>query len=161
MTEDSLVVLSLGFVVLAVVGLVAWFLKLRFRRRELQHQEWMAAVEKGVPLPELGDLETGMDGLRTYLLRGLIWLACGITVTIFLAALWGTTEKSYSTDVWIRQVQQLREIGLSPGRIELAVGSYPIGRQRFPLGLCWIGLVPAGIGVAYLAFYRIEKQRSK
>ena len=124
MSQDSIVVLNIGLIILALIGLLAWFLTLRFRRRELQHREWMAAIEKGMPLPELKGLETGMDGPRTYLLRGLVWLACGLTLMLFLS-------------VWVQTT------------------------RGFPFGLAIIGIVPAGVGAAYILFYVLETNRSQ
>ena len=159
MRDDTLVALMAGFVIVAAAGLVAYFMTLRFRRRELQHKEWMAAVEKGVPLPELDGLETSMGGFRAYLLKGLVWLACGVTLMLFLSV-WTSTGQPPSVETTVREAQQLRELGLTDQQI-LGLTSSQRTRRVFPIGLSMIGLVPAGIGVAYLAFYRIEKQRSK
>ena len=161
MTDDALVALNFGFIILAVTGLVAWFLALRFRRREMQHREWMAALEKGVSLPTLGGLEMGMGGPNTYLLKGLIWLACGLTLTVFLWGLWLSVPPVDTTDSYVRQVGMLREAGYSSAEIARMVGSSAKPRPRVPLGLSLIGLVPAGIGAAYLVFYRLEVRRAR
>ena len=159
MREDTLFAITAGFVILAVTGLVAYFMTLRFRRRELQHKEWMAAIEKGVPLPELDGLETSMGGSRAYLLKGMVWLACGVTLMLFLSV-WTSTGQPPSVETKVREAQQLRELGYTDQQIRgLAAAERP--RPIFPIGLSLIGLVPAGIGVAYLAFYGIEKRRSK
>jgi hypothetical protein len=134
---------------------------LRFRRRELQHREWMAALEKGVPLPDLNALERGMGGPRTHLLRGLIWLACGVTLILFLWGVWATAPEQRPTDAYVRQARDLREGGYSAEEIRRILGAYPTARPTFPLGLSLIGLVPAGIGVAYLVFYRMEDRRPR
>ena len=63
-------------------------LYMRFRRRELQHKERLAAIEKGVGLPELNDFEPGP---RIYLLRGMIWLFSGLTLLVFLVGVSLTT----------------------------------------------------------------------
>ena len=161
MSEDTLVVLNIWLIIVAVTGLAAWFFKLRFRRRELQHREWMAAIEKGVPLPELSGIEMGMDGPRTYLLKGLIWLACGVTLTLFLSGLWLTTTERQSMDARVRQAEQLRQLGYSSEEVRGMVAPTQRLGRGFPLGLSFVGLIPAGIGVAYLAFYRLEMRRSK
>jgi hypothetical protein len=158
MRDDILFALTVGFVIVAVTGLVAYFMTLRFRRRELQHKEWMAAIEKGVPLPALDALETSMGGSRTYLLKGMVWLACGVTLMLFLSV-WTSTGQPPSVETKVREAQQLRELGYTDQQI-LGLTSQN-ARPIFPIGLSMIGLVPAGIGIAYLAFYRIEKQRSK
>ena len=163
MSEGAAVALTFGFALFSVSALVLYVLKLRFRRRELQHQEWMAALEKGVPLPELNSLETSMGASRVYLLRGLIWLAIGLTLTLFLSAMWLTSSgdrESISTRA--RQERELVELGYS--REEARRMLPPIGmtiKPSFPLGLSVIGLVPAGVGLAYLVFYRLETRRPR
>jgi hypothetical protein len=159
MRDDILFALTVGFVIVAVTGLVAYFMTLRFRRRELQHREWMAAIEKGVPLPALDALETSMGGSRAYLLKGMVWLACGLTLMLFLSV-WTSTGQPPSVETKVREAQQLRELGYTDQQI-LGLTAAQNARPIFPIGLSMIGLVPAGIGIAYLAFYRIEKQRSK
>lgn len=160
MSVDAAVAFGIGFVLLAVMVLVGWSLKLRHRRREIQHQEWMAALEKGVPLPDLRVLEAGMGGgARTYLLHGLIWLFCGLTLTVFLVGVWLTSNTAPSLDV---QIRQARELGYTENQIREMTGMLRgqiLVNQRgpgFPFGLCLVGLVPAGVGVAYLLFYRAE-----
>ena len=155
----DIIAFTAASVILAVTGLVAYFMTLRFRRRELQHKEWMAAIEKGVPLPELNGLETSMGGSRAYLLKGMVWLACGVTLMLFLSV-WTSTGQPPSVETKVREAQQLRELGYTDQQI-LGMTSAQNARPIFPIGLSMIGLVPAGIGIAYLAFYRIEKQRSK
>jgi hypothetical protein len=148
----------------SAAALVAWGLMLRFRRREIQHREWMAALEKGLPLPELSRLENGMNGSRTNLLRGLIWLTCGVTLTVFLVGVWMTSNSRPSLDEQIRQArdlgytqEEIREMANDWRRQALFRASTP----GFPLGLTFVGIVPAGIGIAYLVFYRVESRRGR
>ena len=154
----------LGFVIAAVMVLVGFSLRLRHRRREIQHREWMAALEKGVPLPEVSRIEAGMDSTRTYLLRGLIWLTCGLTLTAFLVGVWMTSGSRPSLDEQIRQArdlgytqEEIREMEHELRRQAFARSSTP----GFPLGLTFVGIVPAGIGVAYILFYGIESRRAR
>jgi hypothetical protein len=160
MRDDILFALTVGFVIVAVTGLVAYFMTLRFRRRELQHKEWMAAIEKGVPLPELDGLETSMGGSRAYLLKGMVWLACGLTLMLFLSV-WTSTGQPPSVETKVREAQQLRELGYTDQQIRGVVASNQRAHPIFPIGLSLIGLVPAGIGVAYLVFHRLESRRSR
>lgn len=160
MTDDTLFAFTVGFVIVAVTGLVAYAMTLRFRRRELQHKEWMAAVEKGVPLPELNGLETSMGGSRAYLLKGLVWLACGVALMLFLSV-WTSTGQPPSVETKVREAQQLRELGYTDEQVRDLVASAQRARPIFPIGLSMIGLVPAGIGVAYLVFHRLESRRSR
>ena len=153
-----------AFLLVSTAALVAWGLMLRFRRREIQHREWMAALEKGVPLPDLSRLENGMNGSRAYLLRGMIWLACGLTLTVFLVGVWMTSGTRPSVDEQIRQARELgytqeeiREMANDWRRVALLSASTP----GFPLGLTFVGIVPAGIGIAYLVFYGVESRRGR
>lgn len=160
MTDDTLFALTVGFVIVAVTGLVAYFMTLRFRRRELQHKEWMAAIEKGVPMPALDGLETSMGGSRAYLLKGLVWLACGVTAMLFLSV-WTSTGQPPSVETKVREAQQLRELGYTDEQVRDLVAPAQRARPIFPIGLSMIGLVPAGIGAAYLVFYRLEQRRAR
>ncbi len=160
MTDDALFALTFGSVLLAVTGLVAYFMTLRFRRREMQHREWMAALEKGVPLPALNGLETSMGSSRAYLLKGLVWLACGVTLMLFLSV-WTSTGQPPSIETQVRETQRLRELGYTDEQIRGLVAPTQRARPIFPIGLSLIGLVPTGIGVAYLVFYRIEQKRPR
>src|SRR3954465_11493692 len=61
----------------------------RRRRLEVLHQERMAAMDKGIPLPEL-PLDTATVGKppdpRAYLIHGIVWttLAVGAMITLGL-----------------------------------------------------------------------------
>ena len=160
MSDDVLFAFFFGAVILAVTGLVAYFMTLRFRRREMQHREWMAALEKGVPLPALNGLETSMGSSRAYLLKGLVWLACGATLILFLSV-WTSTGQPPSIETKVREAGQLRELGYTDQQIRGMVAPTMRARPIFPIGLSLIGLVPAGIGAAYLVFYRIETRRTR
>ena len=73
------------FFVLSVSFVIGYALKLRYDRRELQHKERLAALEKGAQLPAL--VEDGRwpsASPRIYLLRGMMWLFSGIALVIFL-----------------------------------------------------------------------------
>src|SRR3974377_115628 len=94
MRELILVVLML--VNLLAAAIILWALNLRFRRRELQHRERLAALEKGVPLTFPQESEKRQWSPRAYLLRGLIWLFTGATLAIFLLTVAETTRRPQS-----------------------------------------------------------------
>lgn len=81
-----------ALIVIALAALLGWYLYLRQkerqRRLEVIHQERLAAMDKGIPLPEL-PLEAPqhrapMDP-REYLIHGLVWLGLGLgTMGAFL-----------------------------------------------------------------------------
>jgi len=143
------------FFFLALV-LLGYALYLRFRRRELQHKERMAAIEKGVALPDLTDIEAGP---RIYLLRGMIWLLSGITLSVFLLVLSATTRFPKSAEERFREANSIARLGGTTEQIQQAQND--TGSQvRLPFAIALIGLVPVGVGAAYLIFYRVEKTRS-
>src|SRR5580700_11160985 len=95
------------FAVLSVV-VILWALTLRFRRRELQHKERMAAIEKGAPLPDLTDVDqTASWTPRVYLLRGMMWLFSGIGLMLFLGAVSASASRIRSVEDRIYAAQRL------------------------------------------------------
>ena len=161
MSEDAIIALLVLVLVLCIATTIAWSLTLRFRRRELLHREWMAALEKGMPLPDLAAFESTECGPRMYLLKGLVWLACGVTLSIFIGSLWLTTWERPPVSAQIRDAQALRELGYSTEEIRRMIPFQPQREPDFPVGLSLLGIVPAGVGVAYLVFYRGERSRSR
>ena len=162
MSDVDTLVFGVMFVA-AAAALVAWALMLRFRRREILHREWMAALEKGVPLADLGRLANQIDSSRIYLLRGLIWLACGLTLTAFLVGVWLTTSQGLTLN---EQIYQARELGYTQEEIDEMSKEWReralirASRPGFPHGLTFVGIIPAGIGIAYLVFYASESRRA-
>lgn len=109
--------------ILAAAAILIVGLKLRARRRELLHKERLAAIEKGIELPQALLAESEAVGPNACLLRGLIWLFTGVAIVVFF----------------------------------LAVGSAE--GNRHALAASALGLVPVGVGLAYLVIYR--KTRSE
>jgi len=75
---DGLIVLAIAF------GLVAWlYLRSRERQKRMDavHQERLAAMDKGIPLPELPfdppKLPPAPPNPRAILLHGIVWTAFG------------------------------------------------------------------------------------
>ena len=141
------------FLALVVFG---YALYLRFRRRELQHKERMAAIEKGVALPDLTDIEAGP---RIYLLRGMIWLLSGLALSVFLLVVSATVQLPKSAEQRFREANTIARLGGTAEQIQQAQNDTgPL--LRLPYAVSLIGLVPVGVGAAYLIFYRVEKTRS-
>src|SRR5262245_577464 len=143
-------------VCLGAIGLCVYPLYLRFRRRELLHKERMAALEKGVALPDLTDVEAGP---RIYLLRGMIWLLSGLALSVFLLVLSATTQFPKSADERFREANAIARWGGTAEQIKRAQDDTG-PQERLPYAVSLIGLVPISVGVAYLIFYRVEKTRS-
>lgn len=143
------------FVLFFSVLLVLPILFLRYRKQMLIHQERMAALEKGAELPA-GPVGNGFWNPRIYLLRGLIWLFGGIGLIVFLLGLAVTSVQPVPLAQKLFQAQTLRQGGATEQQINALINSQEMQRG-VPIGLALIGLIPAGVGVAYLLFYAGEK----
>ena len=130
---------------------------LRYRKQLLMHQERMAALEKGAELPPIPP-EGGLYTPRVYLLRGLIWLFSGIGLTVFLLALVNTAVEPVPLSQRLYEAQHLRQMGAPEDQVKQMIDSRETSR-RIPIGLPLIGLVPIGVGFAYLIFYFGERKQ--
>jgi hypothetical protein len=142
---------------LTVTGLFVYALYMRFRRRELLHKERMAALEKGVALPDLTDIEAGP---RVYLLRGMIWLLGGIALSVSLVVLSAATRFPKSAEERFREANNIARWGGTAEQIKQAQNDTG-SQDRLPYAVSVVGLVPIGVGVAYLIFHRVETARSR
>ena len=142
---------------LAVVGLFVYGLYMRFRRRELQHKERMAAIEKGVALPDLTDIEASP---RIYLLRGMIWLLSGIALSVFLVVVSATARFPRSAEERFREADRIARLGGTAEQIQQAQNDTS-PYERLPYAVSLVGLIPVAVGVAYLVFHRVETARPR
>jgi hypothetical protein len=148
----------LTFMVMALATLL-WSLHLRYRHRELQHRERMAALEKGADLP--ARVEGIEERPRVYLLRGLIWLFAGIGLAGFLLGLSYTTRETVGPEQKFIQAARYRAFGIPEDQVKeiLANTKAPTEIKAVPEGWALAGLIPLAVGIAYLIFYRGEKTR--
>ena len=133
-----------------------WALHLRYRKRQMDHRERLTAIEKGIPLPDLG---APAEGDRAYLLRGLLWLFGGIALFVFLLGVALTTRTPRSLADRIFEAKRLEQAGATPEQVQQAINTVEIA-EGLPVGVSLLGLVPIAVGVAYLVFYRSERKRS-
>jgi hypothetical protein len=130
----------------------------RFKQRELQHRERMAALEKGIALPPLSEPapQPGPFNPRTLLLRGLLWLFTGIAITIMLAGVTMLQEHQYPAWLRVQQANDARSRGASQAEIiEILNDRHSDGPNP---GIALIGLIPIGVGLAYLITWRSERR---
>jgi uncharacterized membrane protein len=148
--------LLLMTLILAAAGIGIWSLTLRFRRRELQHKERMAAIEKGGPLPALTDVEGRPPWTpRVYLLRGMMWLFSGIALTVLLLGVSVTSHRPRSMHERLWDAQRLKDLGATDEQVrQMQNDTSP--REGVVLGVSLIGLIPIAVGLAYLIYYRLE-----
>jgi len=127
----------------------------RYNARELEHKETLAALEKGVDLPVR---QSAPWTPRTYLLHGMIWLFAGLASIFAIVAIAATSSKPYPMEVKVRAVTEARERGATPQEIQMLLNE-PRNEQGIPIGLAFLGLIPVGVGLAYLIFYRVESRK--
>lgn len=149
------------FSVIAVGAVILiWSLNLRFKRRELQHRERLAALEKGAPLPPIEkEHESAPWTPRVYLLRGMIWLFSGIAITLAVFAIAWTSRETSAADVRIFRATQARAAGATPEEVQLILHDPRPEHSGIPVGLALLGLIPVGVGLAYIIFYQVEGKK--
>ena len=160
-TDDPalfVMVMTISFAVLSTIVMIC-ALAFRHRRRELQHKERMAAIEKGGPLPARSDNEQRPPWTpRVHLLRGMMWLFSGIGLTLFLAGLSASTFRMQSAEERVSAAQRLKDLGATEEQVR-EVQNDRIPRRDVAPGFSLIGLVPIGVGLAYLFSYRTENKK--
>ncbi len=152
-TNDPTIPFFFAILVFTAASTVIVSLYFRFKRRELEHRERMAALEKGAVLPSLNDVASTPAAWtpRTLQLRGLIWLFVGMGLTAFLFAMSLSVHSPDPAWARVNSASRAKENGATEEQIR-AIMNDP-GRGM-PLGVALIGLIPMGVGLAYLITYR-------
>jgi|SRR5579864_1891754 uncharacterized protein DUF6249 len=147
--------------VAAAAVIIIWSLSFRYKRQELRHKERMAALEKGAQIPDEPLEKPPVPwSPRVYLLRGLVWLFSGIGLGIFLLGLSvsiGNRPQTYEDRLW--RANQLRREGVPEEQLKEFLNSKEPVRREFPEGVSLIGLIPIGVGLAYIIYYRGEEKK--
>ena len=157
-TEGALAMIVTALI-LVVGAVVIWSLMLRYRRRELQHKERLAALEKGMQLPESIGAPPEWSA-RPYLLKGMMWLFGGIALAVFLAGISMSMDRPPSVEERLRRARNLRNMGASEEEIR-RVENDPTPQDRMTEAMALLGLVPIGVGLAYLIYYRVESKNAQ
>jgi len=149
----------LTVMMLSAAAIIIWSLVLRYQRQQLRHQERMIAIEKGAELPlERAEQPAAPWSPRIYLLRGLIWLFTGIGLSVFLLGVSISARHETTLVDRLYQAQNLRSRGATEDEIKQFLNSKEPVRKDFPEGAALIGLIPIGVGLAYVIYYRGEGQ---
>ena len=149
------------FVVIVLIGLFALVLTLlnaRYRNEQMQHQERMAALEKGMELP--APRSRAPWSPRVYLLRGLIWSFSGAALFIFLLGVSATRRFEPAERLaWnAKQVSDTLKIPLDQAR---QIVEKDAERGGMPAAVALLALIPFGVGVAYLVFFFSDPGRKQ
>ncbi|MCX6623496.1 MAG: hypothetical protein NTY38_21005 [Acidobacteria bacterium] len=110
----------------AILGIVTYYIYLRHKWVVLRHTERMAAMEKGVALPDLEEPSKAAPWTpRVYLFRGLLWLFAGaaLTLTVWSIALSTRTLGERSVVGKIYQSQRLRQAGATEQQVQMYLQS--------------------------------------
>ncbi len=143
------------FLILLIATQVVIFVALYFRHRNLQmfHQERMAALEKGTSIP-IGHALAPWSP-RVYLLRGLLWSFAGAALIISLLGIAAATRRPESAESTLWRAKSLAQsFNMSAEEAKQIIEKdRDTGRNGMPRSVALLGLIPLGVGLAYLVFY--------
>jgi hypothetical protein len=143
----------------AAVVVVVMVLYLRHKNLQMLHQERLVALEKGVSAPAVRALAPWSP--RVYLLRGLIWSASGLALMICLLGLAVTSHRPASAEslayrTW--SISKQFDITRDEAR-QMAEKDQATEQRGMPFSVALLGLIPLGVGIAYLVFYYSDESR--
>ncbi|HLY15661.1 MAG TPA: hypothetical protein VKR61_00485 [Bryobacteraceae bacterium] len=142
-----------------VLVLMLTLLLLRHRNQQMLHQERLAALEKGTDIP-MGRGPAPWSP-RVYLLRGLIWSFSGAALMVCLLGLSAASQRPESAEqmAWSAQnVSNALSIPLDQAR-QIVEKDQVLHAHGMPPGVALLGLIPLGVGLAYLVFYYTDASR--
>jgi len=139
-----------------VVALLFSIVFLRHKALVLRHQERLLALEKGLPLPAEPVRVPAPFSPRVYLLRGLSWLFAGLSISVIFLSLSLTIDRTVPKFAQLREITQMREMGATEEEIRDYRSHPGQNNKGIPVGVASLGLLPAGVGLAYLIYYRRE-----
>jgi len=154
--------LTFFIVVAAVAGLLAWYLSLRHRKALMEHEERMAALEKGAGIPAAPESTPG--SVRTYLLRGMIWAFAGVALSVLLLGVSLSDRRPEPAESRMVRAQQLSvRVGIPLEQaVRVIEQDHSAGyRGGMSPAAALIGLVPVAVGLAYLLFYATDERRKR
>ncbi len=149
------------FLLLMVPVLAVIFVALYVRYRNLQmfHQERLAALDKGVTIPIGHTLAPWSQ--RVYLLRGLLWSFAGIALIVSLLGIAAATRRTESAENTLWRAQNMAKNLNIPAEEakQIAEKDRDARPNGMPASVSLLGLIPVGVGLAYLVFYFTGERR--
>jgi hypothetical protein len=147
------------FFVVAIQVVILAALYLRYRYWQMLHQERLAALEKGIAGP-MGSM-LGPGSPRAHLLRGLLWSFAGTALIICLLGIAASSHRPESADVTLWRAKNLAQslnISAEEAR-QIAEKDREVRQNGMPFSVALLGLIPVGVGLAYLVFYYTGERR--
>lgn len=151
---------GMSLVVVAGLILTLAILLSRNRKQQLLHVERMAALEKGVPVPVIEPARPWSP--RVYLLRGLIWSFSGAALMICLLGLSASPRRpttAYDRAVEAGRLSKMTGIPLAEAE-QIVTRDRTLHDDGLPASVALLGLIPLGVGLAYLVFYYTGETRT-
>jgi hypothetical protein len=141
------------FVLVAAQVVILVALYLRYRNLQMFHKERLAALEKGIATP-LGQMPAPWSP-RVYLLRGLLWSFAGAALIICLLGIAASSHRPEPADTTLwraKNIAQSLNLSAEEAR-QIAEKDRDVRQNGLPFSVALLGLIPVGIGFAYLVFY--------
>jgi hypothetical protein len=140
-------------VLAAAMVVVLTVLYLRHRNLQMFHQERMAALEKGTAIPLGPSLAPWSP--RVYLLRGLVWSFAGAALIVCLLGIAASSHRPQPVEgiLWrAKGIAEAANISLEEAK-QIVEKDNATRTSGAPLSVALLGLIPLGVGLAYLVFY--------
>ena len=134
-----------------VIILVVLFM--RYRNQQMFHKERLAALEKGIAGP-ISQMPAPWSP-RVFLLRGLLWSFAGVALIISLLGIAASSHRPEPADVTLwraKNIAQSLNLSTEEAR-QIAEKDREVRQNGVPFSVALLGLIPVGVGIAYLVFY--------
>ncbi len=147
------------FVLIAAQVVIIVALYIRYRNLQMYHKERLVALEKGIAGP-IGPMPVPWSP-RAYLLRGLLWSFAGAALIICLLGIAASSHRPEPADVTLwraKSIAQSLNLSAEEAR-QIAEKDREVRQNGIPFSIALLGLIPVGVGFAYLVFYYTGDKR--
>jgi len=144
---------------IAILAVIIVALYMRYRNFQMFHQERMAALEKGTPVPIGHTLAPWSPSV--YLLRGLLWSFGGAALVISLLGISVSTRRPLTAENTLYRAQSLAQsakITIEEAK-QIVEQDRKAREQGVSSSVALLGLIPLAVGLAYLVFYYTGRSR--